>query len=186
MHNMATKVKVIESESDIAKLRGAIHVLNRAFPLMFEEKELLLRCMWREQPFFNSQINAINMMEAISILLFKEGFTIQPLLEGIRADLVGIDENLVWKSGISVPMATNHENYTYDKNRISLLRLAITVLSQPLYFSPDDYLLVLNPFSTYFTNKRAKNCKNLFVSLVNTVVSYDAQGYGVPYLSAID
>lgn len=45
---MATKVKSIESEEDLAKLRGAIHVLNRAFPLMFEEKELLLRCMWRE------------------------------------------------------------------------------------------------------------------------------------------
>jgi hypothetical protein len=68
-------------------------------------------------------------MEAISILLFKEGFTVQPLAEGLRADYVGIDENLVWRSGISVPMATNHENYNYDRNRISLLRLAITVLS---------------------------------------------------------
>ena len=113
-------------------------------------------------------------MEAISILLFKEGFTVQPLAEGMRPDYVGIDENLVWRSGISVPMAANHENYSYDRNRISLLRLAITILSQPLYFSPDDYLLVLNPFSTYFTNKRAKNCKNLFVSLVNTVIAYDA------------
>lgn len=126
------------------------------------------------------------MMESISLLLFKEGFTVQPLTEGMRPDTVGIDENLVWRSGISVPMAANHENFSYDRNRTSLLRLAITVLSQPLYFSPDDYLLVLNPFSTYFTNKRAKNCKNLFVSLVNTVVSYDAAGYGVPYLSAID
>jgi hypothetical protein len=32
--------------------------------------------MWREQALFNSQINAIAMMEAISLLLFKEGFTI--------------------------------------------------------------------------------------------------------------
>lgn len=69
------------------------------------------------------------MMEAISLLMFKEGFTIQPLTEGIRADVVGIDENLIWRSGISVPMATNHENFSYDRNRISVLRLAITVLS---------------------------------------------------------
>lgn len=55
-----------------------------------------------------------------------------------------------------------------------------------MYYSPDEYLLVLNPFSTYFTSRRAKNTKNLFVSLVNTIIAYDTQGYGIPYLSAID
>jgi hypothetical protein len=57
------------------------------------------------------------------------------------------------------------------------MRLLIIILSQPLYYSPDEYLLVLNPFSTYFTSRRVKNTKNLFVSLVNTVLSYDCQGY---------
>lgn len=104
-------------------------MLNRMFPLLFEDKECFLRSMWREQPFFNSQINAINLMEAISLLLFKEGFCIQELPEGATADYSGIDENLVWRSGVSVPAATNHDVYKYDKNRISLLRLAITMLS---------------------------------------------------------
>jgi hypothetical protein len=53
------------------------------------------------------------------------------------------------------------------------MRLMIIILSQPLYYGPDEYLLVLNPFCTYFTNKRSKNTKNLFVSLVNTILSYD-------------
>jgi len=66
------------------------------------------------------------------------------------------------------------------------MRLLITILSQPLFYAPDEYLLVLNPFSTYFSNKRSKNCKNLFVSLINIIVSYDVTGYGVPYISAID
>jgi hypothetical protein len=57
------------------------------------------------------------------------------------------------------------------------MRLMIVILSQPLYYGPDEYLLVLNPFSTYFTSRRAKNTKNLFVSLVNTVLSYDCTGY---------
>jgi hypothetical protein len=60
---------------------------------------------------------------------------------------------------------------------MDLLRLLILVLSQPLYYGPDEYLLVLNPFSTYFTSRRAKNSKNLFVSLVNTVLAYDCNGY---------
>jgi hypothetical protein len=95
---------------------------------------------------------------------------------------LGIDENLVWKSGISIPDASNHYSTVYNSNRIDLLRLLLVVLSQPLFYAPDEYLLVLNPFSTYFTNRRAKNCKNLFVSLVNTVLSYDCHGY-VPILS---
>jgi hypothetical protein len=69
------------------------------------------------------------MMEAISLLLFKEGYTIMPLVDGITPKYFGIDENLVWRNGISVPAAVNHHNFTYDKNRIDLLRLVITVLS---------------------------------------------------------
>mmetsp|Transcript_17022 Transcript_17022/g.26286 ORF Transcript_17022/g.26286 Transcript_17022/m.26286 type:complete len:222 (-) Transcript_17022:2372-3037(-) len=174
------------NETEIAKLKGAIHVLNRVFPLLFEEKELFIRCMWREQALFNSQINAIQMMEAISLLLFKEGFTILPLEDGVSPQLYGMDDNLIWRNGISVAAAANHNAFQFDKNRIDLLRLVITILSQPLYYAPDEYLLVLNPFSTYFSNKRAKNCKNLFASLINVIISYDVQGYGVPYLSAID
>ena len=126
------------------------------------------------------------MMEAISLLLFKEGFSILPLADGVSPKYYGIDENLVWKNGISVPAAVNHSATVYDRNRIDLLRLTITILSQPLYYSPEEYLLVLNPFNTYFSNKRSKNCKNLFVSLINVIASYDVSGYGLPYLSAID
>jgi hypothetical protein len=129
MHDAATQMKVITDEVQISKVKGAIHVLNRIFPLLFEDKELFIRCMWREQALFNNQINAINMMESISLLLFKEGFTIQPLPDGVSPQYFGIDENLVWRNGISCPAALNHNVYTYDKNRINLLRLSITVLS---------------------------------------------------------
>ena len=85
--------------------------------------------MWREQALFSSQINAITMMEAISLLLFKEGFTIMPLPDGVSPQYYGIDQNLVWRNGISVPDAVNHNAQQYDKNRIDLLRLVITMLS---------------------------------------------------------
>lgn len=177
---------MLTNEDQIARVKGAIHVLNRIFPLLFEDKELFIRCMWREQALFSNQINAIDMMESISLLLFKEGFTILPMADGVSPKYFGIDENLVWRNGISVPAAANHNALNFDKNRIDLLRLTITILSQPLFYSPDEYLLVLNPFNTYFSNKRSKNCKNLFVSLINVIVSYDVSGYGLPYLSAID
>jgi hypothetical protein len=51
-------------------------VLIRTFPLLFEDKEIMMRCMWREQALFGNQVNALKMMDAISILLFKPGFTV--------------------------------------------------------------------------------------------------------------
>ena len=54
MHECATQLKVISSDEDAARLKGAIHLLTRVFPLLFEEKELFIRCMWREQALFNS------------------------------------------------------------------------------------------------------------------------------------
>lgn len=93
----------------------------------------------------------------------------------------------MWKSGISIFFeAPNHYKTEYDQNRILLMRLMIVLLSQPLFHSPDEYLVVLNPFSTYLTNRRCKNVKNLFVSLINVVISYDCAGYGIPYMSSVD
>jgi len=48
MHSAASETKVLTNEDQIAKVKGAIHVLNRIFPLLFEDKELFIRCMWRE------------------------------------------------------------------------------------------------------------------------------------------
>ena len=48
MHDGATQNKVLQKEEEVTQVKGAIHVLNRIFPLLFEEKELFIRCMWRE------------------------------------------------------------------------------------------------------------------------------------------
>lgn len=76
MHDIATQYKVITDDNQRRLLKGAIHILIRTFPLMFEDKEMLMRCMWREQALFGNQVNALKMMESISILLFKPGFTV--------------------------------------------------------------------------------------------------------------
>jgi hypothetical protein len=121
-------------------------------------------------------------MEAISLLLFKPGFTVQSL-GGAQPNLFAIDENLVWRSGVTVLEASNHASREFDQNRSSLLRLMIVMLSQPLFHSPEEYLVILNPFNTFFTNRNCKNVKNLFVSLVNVVISYDCTGYVSPQTS---
>ncbi len=72
--------------------------------------------------------------------------------------------------------------------RIFVLRTILVLISQPLYFKPEEYLTILNPFCVYFTMKRAPFMKNLFFSILNTVAAYDTKGLlgiGVPYLSAV-
>jgi hypothetical protein len=85
------------------------------------------------------------MMDSISILLFKPGFTVQEVPDGLELqyygivhllyynviviNLLGIDEQIVWKSGISIPEAPNHYYNNYNPVRIDLMRLLIIILS---------------------------------------------------------
>lgn len=84
MHEKATMQGSITDDNDKRMLKGSIHLLIRTFPLLFEDKELLMRCMWRDQALFGNQNNALKMMESISLLLFKPGFTIQELPNGLQ------------------------------------------------------------------------------------------------------
>ena len=51
-----------------------------------------MRAMWHEQAFFNNQINSLKLMESISLLLFKPGFTIAPLDSDYTPSVSGIDD----------------------------------------------------------------------------------------------
>mmetsp|Transcript_19770 Transcript_19770/g.14507 ORF Transcript_19770/g.14507 Transcript_19770/m.14507 type:complete len:99 (-) Transcript_19770:1275-1571(-) len=44
----ALQCPVLNEDRKKKQVQGAIHILTRVFPLLFEDKELLLRTMWRE------------------------------------------------------------------------------------------------------------------------------------------
>ena len=54
MHDIATQVKTIVDDDKRKVLKGSIHILMRIIPLLFEDKDLLMRAMWREQALFNN------------------------------------------------------------------------------------------------------------------------------------
>ena len=77
LHDAATQLKVIDSDEKKKVLRGSLHLLTRVFPIVLEEKEQLWgKILWKEVPQFSNQVNAVKLGEAISLLLFKPGFTI--------------------------------------------------------------------------------------------------------------
>ena len=55
MHDAALQVEAITKGSDTMKiLQGAVNLIARVVPLIFEEKEFFMRSMWHEQAFFNN------------------------------------------------------------------------------------------------------------------------------------
>lgn len=83
MNDVAMSMPALTPGRDESKvLQGAINIIVRVVPLIFEDKEFFMRSMWHEQSFFNNQINALKLMDALSILLFKPGFTIAPYKAG--------------------------------------------------------------------------------------------------------
>jgi hypothetical protein len=48
MHDAATQYKVLTIDEKKKIIKGSIHILTRVIPLLFEDKEILMRSMWRE------------------------------------------------------------------------------------------------------------------------------------------
>jgi len=52
MHEAATQTVNLTSPEKIKAVKGAIHLVHRMFPILFEEKDTMFRIMWREHPQF--------------------------------------------------------------------------------------------------------------------------------------
>jgi len=52
MHEAATETVNLNSPEKIKAVKGAIHLVHRMFPILFEEKDTMFRIMWREHPQF--------------------------------------------------------------------------------------------------------------------------------------
>jgi hypothetical protein len=49
MHEAAIQTADLKAvDAETIKLRGAIHFLNRTFPLVFEDRDFFIRALWQE------------------------------------------------------------------------------------------------------------------------------------------
>ena len=49
MHDSATQIVTVDKNSSECKtLQGAVNLIARVIPLIFEEKDFLMRAMWHE------------------------------------------------------------------------------------------------------------------------------------------
>ena len=63
MYNCAIGANnMIQGDDQTQMLQGAINFMGRVFPLLSEDKAFTSRCMWKEQPDFGNQINALKLL----------------------------------------------------------------------------------------------------------------------------
>eukprot|EP01022_Parablepharisma_sp_SALTPOND_P000859 TRINITY_DN105156_c0_g1_i1.p1 TRINITY_DN105156_c0_g1~~TRINITY_DN105156_c0_g1_i1.p1 ORF type:complete len:1100 (+),score=45.85 TRINITY_DN105156_c0_g1_i1:99-3302(+) len=123
------------------------------------------------------------LMQCLINLLFKQNFCIANLAEDEKTNLepFGIDIKTVWSGGLQFDYTRQHKERVFDANRCDVLYTILMCIGSKIYEKMDTKY---NLFSAYATNGKTQNVKNFFFSLLNTVVSYDWKGYGIPYMSA--
>lgn len=95
--------------------------------------------------------------------------------------------SIVWAGGAGVsPNQIGFDGATrkYDKNRIEILRLLLTACCDPLFSPADEYNPLASRWLAVAVAADSPNSICLFYSLVNTILSYDPNGLGVPYSNA--
>lgn len=135
----------------------------------------------------------IKLLCSIQSLLFKQGYTIRndPDTEGTQGEGDSL-ERLLWSGGLSsVGVVPNTSLDTqYFKPRYYLMLLLVVCCSSDLSQDSDngdtpDPLHNDNPSLAFMTHKKNPMIKTLVFSLLNSVLTYDCDGYKVPYANHI-
>lgn len=94
--------------------------------------------------------------------------------------------SIIWSPGAGVSsdqLGFEGGTRKYDKNRIEVLRLLLAACCDPLFSPADEYNPLASRWLAVAVAADAPNNVCLFYSLLNTILSYDPNGNGVPYSS---
>lgn len=94
--------------------------------------------------------------------------------------------SIIWAAGCGVTLKQlGYEGGTrkFDKNRVEVLRLLLAACCDPLFSPADEYNPLASRWLAVCVAADAPNIIGLFYSLMNTILSYDPNGMGVPYSS---
>jgi hypothetical protein len=153
---------------------------NKRPEALTEEQALALCTAEEEHKAQSSEQSApplgVMLIQSLVNLLFRQEYTIAKLTEEESAtlDARGIDAKVIWSGGLQYETTRQHKERKYDRVRIDILRLLLVCLSSHLYHPPKSGV---NYFAAYVTCGKIIHVKNLFFSLLNTVVSYNWRGY---------
>jgi len=117
---------------------------------------------------------AESLTATLAQLLFVPGFTI--------SSAAAQSKQIIWGSGIGCESAKSASNEILT-NRTEVLRTILACLSAPIYRTSTDGPVDsnVNWLSLFVSDKTNKYTWEIFCSLINTGLTYDPVGWGLPY-----
>lgn len=91
---------------------------------------------------------------------------------------------LLWNGGIA-SSPEHSSSHSYDSNRIDVLRLFLACLTETLYITPGEGTLTPSSWLIEAVSPKFPKAPTLFFSLLNTIISFDPVGWGVPYAGSV-
>jgi len=166
-----------------------IKLLQRMLLPLFPMSELSRSLLWepsvsikedkKDRQELKSPIG-MNLIQALVNLLFLQDYSIANLGEqGNDLDGIGIEPRIVWSNGIDIKAARQTNIRQYDANRCNILSLILMCIGSGVY----QEKTIPNYFNICLVDIQLANIKNLFYSLLNTILNYNWQGLGIPYVS---
>jgi hypothetical protein len=122
-HTNAASLDKIEDSQTTSLMKGCVNVLTKFLPFIVDNKAYMDKVLWEGE----GTASGVKLCEGILLMLFKPGYAVRPLASDVSAvNNKGIDQNVLWKNGVSTSGDVYNHYYTnYDSNRIALLRLLL-------------------------------------------------------------
>lgn len=183
------------TDSDTKIVNNALRILTRLLPYLFEVPDALLEndIFWNGLSHSNSNnsdpSNTTNasilpdttgakLVSTVLHLLFCQGYTL-PEINGERTNFT----LAIWRVGLGASSSPS-STAAFDQNRTEVLRLLLVILSKWMYFPPQQILYASTHWTAVLETPgiiSQKHVLTLLCSLINTVLSYDPVGWGLPY-----
>lgn len=174
------KQLMILDESIAQSAHNAVRILTRAVPLTLESQETSgFKAYWWTDG------RAVRLMNAVMRMLFMPTYTVvAPFSKATETPLSHVDASLLWRTSLNARLDTSRQ---LNLNRIELLKLLISLLSEPLYYQSDQIPPVPSLWRFYLTSPACPFIHNLTYSLLYTGFAFDPLGYHwVPYSTHFD
>eukprot|EP00127_Corallochytrium_limacisporum_P002610 Clim_evm46s134 gene=Clim_evmTU46s134 len=198
LYEVASKRKEGATEYDFAQVKTCVRLITRLVPVIFEatddeetfEDSIEYYVFWTPPNKRTSSFSSVSsvgephrlppgkclgevLIDSLGQLAFFPGYTIPNSL--------GTDpKSVIWEVGIGVDYIES-ANSAIEANRADILRAFLACFSRILNSKPMKYNARENRWLGYFASHNNRLALPFFLSLLNTVCSYDPVGYGLPY-----
>ena len=194
----ATLSRTVADTNQKIRLLNSVRFISRISPFINDTPEMdeFMQLLWRAESFPRSidevdpESTGYGIIGAIMRSAFIRGFSLpaSSLPPNASVDPNRIDKEVVWGrgggiGGIPLDRSTVSTSRDIVETRVEIVRMALTVLSGPLFQSMGEYRNQIPIFNSLMSSGDFVHTANFFLSLIITVLDYQTNYYSIPLVS---